>query len=178
MIQVTAKVDDRALNAYLKRLDKNRDKPLRTRAERTTNAASKLLVPPLRANIPAGQASPFLGVTAGRSGNLRNVRRRRGNARRMVGTKLLRKRGGEDIRPTWVGSKAWYFRFPTQGTRAHSLAPRAGRGQYAVFGVDEVRPLAGITVRGITPRSWVIDAAASHQGSVVRRIEKDVWDVR
>jgi hypothetical protein len=164
---VTVEWDQKAIAAYIKRLDKNHGRPLLQRAEKVTNAAARLLVAPLRANIPVGPSKRLAGgVTRG------------GNSRRRVGTKLLKKQGGEDIRPTWVGSKAWYFRFPTGGTRAHSLAPRSGKSKYSVYGIDVVRLNSGITVSGITPRPWVSDAVASHQDAVMRRIEKDIWDTR
>jgi hypothetical protein len=179
---VTVEWDQKAIAAYIKRLDKNHGRPLLQRAEKVTNAAARLLVAPLRANIPVGPPRQMAGAVV-----------RGGNSRRRVGVKLLRKQGREDIRPTWVGSKAWYFRFPTGGTRAHSLASRSGKSQFAVFShsvsrssrailgkayLSDVRPLIGITVSGITPRPWVSDAVASHQDAVMRRIAKDVWDTR
>jgi hypothetical protein len=166
-LALTVTWDQKALDAYLKRLDKNHGRPLLQRAEKTTNAAARLLIGPLRANIPVGPSRRIAGGPV-----------RGGNARRRVGVKLLKKQGGEDIRPTWVGSKAWYFRFPTGGTRAHSLAPRAGKSPFAAFAIDVVRPLAGITVSGITPRPWVTDAVASHQDAVMRMIARDVFDSR
>lgn len=187
MLKITASVEQRELDRYFKKLDKNRGKPLRDRAQRTTNAAARLLVPPLRAAAPKGPArrqasGPILMLG----------RKRRKTMRTSAGTKLLKQRGGEDIRPTWAGYKAFHAVFLLGGTRSHSLATRnlaAGargrwttrgnwRSGFARFADGEVRPLGGITVSGITPRDYVEQVWNANQRNVYGRISKDVFDVR
>lgn len=167
MLTPTITIDQKALDAHLKRLDKNRGKPLLARAEKTINSASKLFIPPVRAAAPVGRGKRLAGGFT-----------RGGNLRRRVGVKLVKRLGGEDIRPTWVGSKAWYARLVATGTSAHSLAPRAGRSPYAVFDIDVVRPLAGMTHPGARAAPFVPDAVAGSMGQVVAIIKRDTFDVR
>jgi len=186
----TVRVEDRrALDRYLKTLDKNRDKPLKDRAQRTTSAAARRhLVPALKAQAPRGASrsrqSYGLRIIGGRK------RRRRMST--SATAKLLRKRAGEDIRPTWAGYKAFHARFYIEGTAAHSLATRgllAGergrftkmgtwRSGFAHFADGEVRPLAGITVRGVTPHPIVDRAWDSVRRRVFDDIKRDVFEVR
>ena len=164
---ITVTVDQKALDRYLKTLDKNHGKPLLVRAEKTINAASRLLVPPVRAAAPVGPARRIAGGPV-----------RGGNLRRRVGTKLMRKRSGEDIRPTWIGSKAWYSRLVATGTAAHSLEPRAGRSQFAAFDIDVVRPLAGMHHPGARANPFVPQAVEGSMGEVVAMVRRDVFEVR
>lgn len=183
MLTVTAKLDEKALAAYLKRLDRNRGKPLLYRAEKTTHAAvTRVLVPRIKANAPVGRGKALAGGFT-----------RGGNLRRRTGAKLLRKRGGEDIRPTWAGSKAWYSRLVATGTAAHPLDPRPGKSAYAVFGtavsrgnvgllgrsfLTDVRPLVGMRHPGATAKPFVPDAVEGAIGQVVALVRRDVFDVR
>ena len=166
VLKLSVPIDQRALDAHLKRLDRNRGKPLLTRAEKTINSASKLLIGPVRAAAPVGPGKRLAGGFT-----------RGGNTRRKVGVKLLRKVGGEDIRPTWIGSKAWTARLVATGTGPHSLAPRAGRSQFAAFDIDVVRPLAGMWHPGATARPFVPDAVAGSMDQVIALIRRDVFDV-
>ena len=164
---ITATLDQKAYAAYLKRLDKNHGKPLLVRAEKTINSGAKLLIPPVRAAAPVGPGKRLAGGFT-----------RGGNLRRKVGVKLVRKQGGEDIRPTWVGTKAWYGRLVATGTSAHSLAPRGGKSTYAVFDIDVVRPLAGMTHPGSRAAPFVPDAVAGSMSQVVAIVKRDVFDIR
>lgn len=165
---ITITVDQKALDRYLKTLDKNHGKPLLQRAEKTINAAARLdLMPGVKAAAPVGRGKRLAGGFT-----------RGGNLKRRVGTKLLKRQGGEDIRPTWVGSKAWYSRLVATGTSAHSLAPRAGKSHFAAFDVDVVRPLAGMTHPGSRANPFVPEAVQSGMDSFVARVRKDVFDVR
>lgn len=188
MIQLTAKLDEKAMAAYFKRLDKNRGKPLLYRAEKTTHAAARLVVPRLRAGLPASGRS-----TRPRQGPIAIIgAKRRRTMRSMAKAKLLKKRGSEAIRPTWIGVGHFAFRWLTEGTQGHSLATRdleAGargrwttrgnwRSGFAHFADNEVRPLAGITVRGVTGRDYISPAWDATQGQVVALIKRDVFSVR
>ena len=161
-LTLTVKLDEKALAAYLKLLDKNRGKPLLTRAEKTINSAAKLMVPALSAGLPASGRS-----TAAGAGPIAIIgAKRRRTMRKSAGTKLLRKQGGEAIRPTWTGVKHFSFRWLTEGTSAHGLQARGleadvrgrftGRGNwrsgFAPFADGESRPLGSIQVPGITSR--------------------------
>jgi len=168
MLKVTVTVDQRQLDAYLKRLDKNRGKPLLYRAEKTVNAAAaRVLVPAARAAAPVGQARRIAGGPV-----------RVGNLRRRTKAKSLRKRAGEVIRPTWVGSSAYYSRFVQQGTSSHSLAPRAGKSPYAAFAIDVVRPLAGMWHPDAKANPFMATVADQHMDEVVDLIRKDVFDTK
>src|SRR3990167_497968 len=123
-LTLTVKIDEKAWNAYLKRLDKNRGKPLLTRAEKTINSAAKLMVPALSDALPASGRS-----TAARAGPIAIIgAKRRRTMKKSAGTKLLRKQGGEAIRPTWIGVKHFAFRWLTEGTSEHDLMREASRG--------------------------------------------------
>lgn len=179
-------VDQRQLDAYLKRLDKNRGKPLLKRAENTAYAGAGLLRGPLRAAMPTGPARRIAGGPV-----------RPGNLQRKVHTKLLRKRGSEAIRPTWVGSSAFYDRWLRMGTKGHSIEPRGAgafsvtewsgrtwtgtrlqRSPLAAFADGNVRPLRGIEVRGVTPNPYHTEVLAAHQSDLIRLFQANVFDVR
>ncbi len=114
MITLTAKVEKRELDKYRKRLDKNRDKPLRIRVERNIRAASqRILVPRIKT------VAPKSGIPRGKRG------KRKGTLRGNVKAKLVRKRAGEVIRPTWTGSGSFYTHMIVGGTQSHRLDPRA-----------------------------------------------------
>lgn len=187
---ITAKVDQRALDRYLKVLDKNRGKPLLYRAEKLTNKAARLAVPPVRAAVPASGRAPRP------AGPILIIRKRRRTMKQSVGTKLLKKRGNEPIRPTWIGVKHFAYIFLSGGTRMHHLQTRhLERGQrgrwttpgssnfgtsnwrsgFAHFPDGEVRSLAGIDVRGITPHDYVGEGWGTVESNVYAVIERDVW---
>lgn len=185
MIQLTAKVEERELRKYIARLDRNRGKPLLTRAERTTTAAAqRVLVPRMKAEAPVDTAGKYLAGGRARGGNLK----------RRIRAKRLRKRGLEDIRPTWVGSSAYYHHIVVGGSQAHSLATRAAgrtvtiggrsftanlqKSPYLAFGTDEVRLSAGVWHPGATPDPFVGRAVDPNLDIVYRLIAKDVFDVR
>lgn len=203
LLDLTLKVDQRALDRHLARLDKNRGKPLLVRAEKVTNSAAKLVVPRLRARLPASGRS-----TAVRQGPIAIIgRKRRKTMRQSAGTKLLRKRGMEAIRPTWIGSSHFAFGWLTLGTRMHHLQTRrleggpargAGgrylkhgrwttpgpsnfgissyRSGFAHFADGNVRPLAAIDVRGITGTDYVSPVWDSVRPEVMRLIEQGVFE--
>lgn len=173
MIRPTISVDQRQLDAYLKRLDRNRGKPLLTRAENTINAAAiRVIVPAARGEAPVSSTGHYIAGNRIRSGTLR----------RKVAAKRLRKRGGEDIRPTWVGSRAFYSRFVQQGTRGHSLAPRSGRLTLAAFAPGVVRPFYTTTGPlmhpGSRPNAFMARAEGKGMAEVVALVQRDVFDVR
>lgn len=167
---ITAEIDQKALDRYLKVLDRNRGKPLLTRAEKLTQgAAARVLVPALRAAAPRNKArGKYVVGRRVKSGNLAKRSR----------AKLLRKRGGEDIRPTWVGSGAYYTHMVVGGTRPHPLAPRSGHSDYAVFAQDEVRALAGMMHPGSRANPFVARAVDPNLDAVYSIIRKDVYDTR
>lgn len=194
MITPKLTIDERATNAYLKTLARNEGKPLKERAQRTINAAAKRrVVPALKAAAPKGPRKTR------RSGGLRILGKRRKTMRSSAKAKLLRQRGGEDIRPTWAGYTAFHARLVIEGTRSHSLATRrleaGARGRWTMpnssnFGVSnwrsgfahfadgEVRPLAPITVRGVTPHPIVDQAWSRSQSSVLADVRRDVFAVK
>ena len=190
MITLTAKVEERELKKYLARLDKNRGKPFNVRAERTIRAAAqRVLQPRLKAGIKKG---PGRYQGGGRS--------RGGNARTRARAKLLRKRSGEYIRPTWVGSSAYYWHMLEGGVQAHRLDPReSGRtvsfvgrrgsrtftandvkSPLASFGTDQVAVLAGFKDPhpGFTGRHVIDDIVWPSLGQAYTFIARDVFDTR
>src|SRR3990167_5514545 len=187
-LTLTVKIDEKAWNAYLKRLDKNRGKPLLTRAEKTINSAAKLMVPALSDALPASGRS-----TAARAGPIAIIgAKRRRTMKKSAGTKLLRKQGGEAIRPTWIGVKHFAFRWLTEGTSTHGLQTRGlevgaggrftGRGNwrsgFAHFARGEVRPLASIADRGTTGRDYISSAREGREGQIMTLIQRDTFDVK
>ena len=189
MIAVTVKADRKQLDHYLKLLDKNRGRPLEFRAERTiTAAATRILVPAIRAAAPVGPARRIAGGPV-----------KPGNLRRRVRAKRLRKQAGETIRPTWVGSSAYYMHMVVGGTKRHPLAPReAGRtvsftnrfgktrsftanlqkGSFAVFAIDEVRPLAGMEAGPHAPDPFLRRAIDPNLDIVYSLVARDVFAVK
>lgn len=186
MITPTIRLDSasqRELDRYLKKLDKNRGKPLLTRAENTTYAAARLLVPPLRAAIHKGRGTET---------------RRGGNLARRVHQRRLKKRSGEDIRPTWIGSSAFYARFYAEGTAGHQLYRAGGlvrfttrsgenvsftmkegaRSAYARFPDGEVRSLVGMEHPGARPQPFIDAGARPHLPDVYALIARDVFDIK
>jgi hypothetical protein len=168
VIQPTVTVDQRQLDAYLKRLDKNRGKPLQQRAERTLQAASQLvLVPAARREAPRGKGHYLIGRQSGA-----------GNLQRRIRAKSLRRRAGEVIRPAWVGSAAYYSGMVQRGTKPHSLAPRAGKSRYAAFADGNVRALAGVTHPGSKPDPFMSRVGDDKRAEVVALMQRDTYDVR
>jgi hypothetical protein len=183
---ITAKIDQKALDRYLKTLDKNHGKPLLQRAENTAFAGAGLLRDPLRAEMPSGPSRRIAGGPV-----------RPGNLKRRVRTKRLGKRGGEDIRPTWVGSTAFYDRWLRMGTSRHSIAPREagsvltvtkwsgrsfnvttkGKSPYAAFADGNVRAMTW-DVSGVTANPYHTRVAESHGAEIKRLFEKNVYAVR
>lgn len=194
MITVRIAVDDRGAERYHKTLARNEGKPLKDRAQRTINAAAKRrVVPALKAAAPRGPRKTR------RSGGIRIMGKRRKTMRGSASAKLLRKRGREDIKPTWVGYKAVHARWYIGGTQGHSLATRrlqaGARGRWTMpnssnFGVsnwrsgfahfadDEVRPLAPITVRGVTPHAIVDQAYSRSRAAFLADVKRDVFEVK
>ena len=197
MITPTITVDQRALDKYLAVLDKNRGKPLLTRAERVIAGAAKLAVPALKAAAP-----PSTGRRPTSSGPLLILNRKRYRTLASTsGTKRLRKRGGEVIAPTWLGYKKFTSRWLQEGTSSHSLqregvsyapgqrgrwtntGPTANttrnsywRSALAHISDDWVVPLASIHVSGISGRPLVDTAWGSVQSEIYGRIERDIWE--
>ncbi len=187
MITLTAKIEKRELDKYLKRLDKNRDKPLHVRVERNIRAASqRVLVPRLKKGLPKGPGRMEAGG-----------RKRGGNLRRKAKAKLVRKRAGEVIRPTWTGSSAHTMHMLTGGTVGHSLAPTGDRtvnirgrsvtfrpkaqSEFVTFpagGELLVRPGAKVHVEGITPRNYIDQLVTPALPSAYALIERDAFDTR
>ena len=148
MIDLSAKVEQRELDRYLARLEKNQGRPLRARTEWLLKAAAQReLVPRIKQAAPVRSGSFTYGGKTVRGGNLK----------RKTKAKFLRKRWGEPLRPTWVGSTAWYSHLVARGTQPHSIGgymhPGARANPFIDRGVD-----AGI-------------------GKAQRLITKDVFDV-
>jgi hypothetical protein len=182
--RVTITADQRELDRYLKKLEKLQGKPLADRAQRVTNAAARLAIPTIRAEAP----SPRYQYGPGRH--------RPGNLKRRVHQRLLRKQAGELIKPTWLGSSAYYTRFVIEGTRPHSLAAKGGlvsfitrggesvsftkstggRSAFAAFPTGEVRPWSVVRHPGSSADDFVARAWSRTSGTVYARIERDIWD--
>ena len=137
----------------MKKLDKIRGKPLLDRAEKVTAAGARLLVPVGRREAPIGDDARIIRGEFVPPGQLR----------RSVGTKRLRKRGIETIRPTLFGSifsiasTAFYAHMIPRGTRSHSLErKRSYKSDFVAFNVGEVRPLSAFKIHpGSKPDPWV-----------------------
>jgi hypothetical protein len=199
VIAPTVTLEQRALDRYLKTLAKNEGKPLHTRAQRTINASTKRrIVPALKANAPVGPKRRRS------SGPIKIRAKTRKTMRGSASAKLLRRRGGEQIRPTWAGYKAFHARWYLAGTSAHSIATRGltgpfrsgtrfgrwttpgssnfgtsnWRSAYAHFPDGEVRPLWGIRVSGVSPHDTVARTWAGTRGAVTNDVKRDVFAVR
>jgi hypothetical protein len=169
MLTLSVTIDQKALDRYLKKLDKNRGKPLRTRAENTTFAAAqKLLVPAIQKAAP----------------------RKRGTLRHRVKAKRLPMRAGEDMRPVYAGAYAPHAHLVVGGTAAHSLETvRSGKSDYAVIGLASVsrggRGLEKVGIRrtvdlhhpGAKANPFVERATDPIMDDVYRLIARDVFDV-
>jgi len=166
MIKLSAKVEERELRKYLARLDKNHGKPFLQRAERTIKAAAqRVLVPPIKVAAKGTSRRYEAGGKA-----------RKGNLSRKTKAKFLRKRGREPIRPTWVGSTAWYSHIVVGGSQAHNLGSR-GR-PFVAFRTDEVRRAQDVEHPGARAKPFIdrgVDGAMPRFEALVKR---DVFAVK
>lgn len=167
--QLTARLDPKEFARYQKKLAKNAGKPLIIRAERLTLAAARYLVPIGRRLAPIGEARIIRGELI-----------KPGNLRSRIKPKALRRRAFEPMRPVWFGSSAWYAHMVPGGTTPHSVEPiRAGKSEFAAFGVDEVRPLSAFpTHPGAKPVPWVDETWREGGDDYMRVVERDIFDTR
>ena len=168
MIKLSAKVETSALKAYDKRLAKNMGKPLAIRAERGIRAASqKVLVPRIKAAAPKRQSKSYVGGGYARGGKLKSG----------VRSVLLRKRGGEFIRPTKTHSKAFYAHMVIGGTRPHSLGKRGA--EVVAMNPDRVWTVnTGWMHPGATANPFIDRGTDGAIDDVWRHVERDVFDIR
>jgi hypothetical protein len=171
MITVSAKVKARQIAAYDKKLAKNMGKPLAKRGERGVLAASqRVLVPRVKAEIRThkGKNLHYDHKAGGY--------RKSGNMARLVRSKLLRQRGGEFIRPTWTGSKAFYVPMVTGGTKPHFLSRRGA--EWVAFGPGEVVRANSFVHPGSRPWPVIDRAAEDALPDVITLIRKDIFTTR
>ena len=149
MLSLTAKVHERQLGAYLKKLDNNRGKPLMKRAERKIqSAAVQAVVPSVKAEAPRRKR--------GRSKGLRRD------------VKATRVRGGG----TRVGSTASHANVVVTGTKPHSL----GSDGFVAFGRDQVRPRGAVFHPGAKANPFVARGVDRSLDTVRRLVGRDVFD--
>ena len=202
---ITAKLEQKGLDRYFRTLDKNRGKPLRDRAQRTINASAKRrLVPALKAAAPRGtqQRRARAGPIAirkkrrkrmGPSAGSKLLRKRGGEDIRptWVGYKAFHARlvieGTQShslmTRGVMTGAvRGSAGRFGRVGRWTKPGASNFGtsnwRSAYAHFADDNVRPLAPIYVRGLTPNPVVDRTWEREQGAVLNDIRRDVFAVK
>ena len=163
MIKLSAKVEARELKRYQKRLDKNRGKPLVKRAEWTLRAAAQ------RELVPRIKAEAKSTHRRWRGG------KKKGYLARKTKAKFVPKRGGEDMRPTWVGSTAWYTHIVVGGSRRHSLGSRGA--ETVAAGMGWLWRVDGAWEHpGAKPKPFIDRGVNGALDAVYAHVKRDVFD--
>lgn len=159
MIQPTATINQRQLDAAIKRLERYRDRPLQQRAQRAYTAGAQLLAGRQRAMAPRGPT---------------------GNLRASIKARPNRLRAGREMAAATAGTrfrKAPHRHLVTAGTRPHALTGVRRQGRYAVFKDGNVRAFAGFSHPGSKANPFIAEALSRYGGQVQSFINDRVTDL-